>query len=193
VSAADPVRFDLRNGCHLRPLEESDAEELARLVEANRDYLAEWVSWARHDGGVEMQLEYIRGTRRQLAAEDGFQAAVVEGDAIVGVIGFHRVDRANQATSIGYWIAEASQGRGTVTEAVRVLTTHAFDVWKLNRVEIRAAIGNTRSAAIPLRLGFALEGVLRQSERHGDEFKDVAVYSMLAEDWPASPGGVRLS
>ena len=99
------------------------------------------------------------------------------------MIGFHKVDWVNRATSIGYWLAAASQGRGIVTEAVRALTGYAFDVWELNRVEIRAAVGNGRSAAIPLRLGFVEEGVARQSERHGDSFKDLAVYSMLAADW----------
>jgi ribosomal-protein-serine acetyltransferase len=66
---------------------------------------------------------------------------------------------------------------------VRALTAHAFEVWDLNRVEIRAATGNARSAAIPLRLGFVEEGVARQSERHGDSYKDLVVYSMLAADW----------
>jgi ribosomal-protein-serine acetyltransferase len=101
------------------------------------------------------------------------------------VIGFHRVDWVNRATSIGYWISAAAQGRGIVTDAVRAITTHAFEVWDLNRVEIRAAVGNARSAAIPLRLGFVEEGVARQSERHADGFKDLAVYSMLAENWRA--------
>jgi hypothetical protein len=36
-----------------------------------------------------------------------------------------------------------------MTEAVKALTRHAFDVWKLNRVEIHVAVGNRRSAAIP--------------------------------------------
>jgi ribosomal-protein-serine acetyltransferase len=70
-----------------------------------------------------------------------------------------------------------------MTEAVRALTTLAFEAWHLNRVEIRVAPGNTRSAAVPERLGFVKEGVLRQAERHGDEFKDSVVYSMLAGEW----------
>jgi ribosomal-protein-serine acetyltransferase len=185
LSPPENLRFDLPCGAFLRPLEESDAVELARLVAANRAYLAEWLPWAAGESVVETHLEFIRRTRRQLADDDGFQTAIVEGGAVVGVIGFHRVDWVNRATSLGYWIAEASQGRGTVTEGVRALTAHAFDAWKLNRVEIRAAIGNTRSAAIPVRLGFVHEGILRQSERHGEAFKDLAVYAMLAADWRA--------
>jgi ribosomal-protein-serine acetyltransferase len=179
----DTLRFDLPNGCRLRPLEESDAAALARLVAANRDYLARWLPWAAGGGQVETHLEFIRATRRQLEEDNGFQTAILDDDELVGVVGFHRVDWANRATSIGYWIAESSQGRGTVTEAVRALTTHAFEVMKLNRVEIRAATGNRRSAAIALRLGFVPEGVLRQVERHGERYEDLGVYSMLAADW----------
>jgi ribosomal-protein-serine acetyltransferase len=154
-------------------------------VQANRAYLAEWLPWAAGESSVEMRHEFIRTSQQQLADDNGFQAAILDGGEILGVIGFHRVDWANKATSIGYWIAAESQGRGIVTEAVRALTTYAFDVWGLNRVEIRAATSNARSGAIPLRLGFVEEGVARQSERHGDSFKDLAVYSMLAADWRA--------
>ena len=179
------IRFDLPNGTHLRLLEEADAKPLHRLVSANRAYLAEWLPWAAGETRVETHLEFIRAALRQLEGDNGFQTAIVDGGELAGVIGFHRIDWANRATSIGYWIAAANQGRGTVTEGVRAVTTYAFDVWDLNRVEIRAAVGNVRSAAIPLRLGFVDEGVARQSERHGDEFKDLAVYSMLARDWPS--------
>jgi len=178
------LAFELPNGCRLRPLEETDADELSRLAAANRAYLAEWMPWASGGIGPEQQREFLRRAERQLAEDDGFQAAILDDGAIVGTIGFHRIDRANRATSLGYWLAESSQGRGTMTEAVRALTTHAFAVWELKRVEIRAAVGNARSRAIPQRLGFVEEGVLRQSERFTDHYKDVVVYSMLAEDWP---------
>jgi ribosomal-protein-serine acetyltransferase len=177
------IRFDLPNGCHLRLYEESDVDELARLVTANREHLAAWMPWAAEARGPEQQREFIQHTLQQVGEDNGFQTAIVDGRAIVGGIGFHRIDRVNRATSLGYWIAAASQGRGTVTEAVRALTTHAFHVWDLNRVEIRAAVGNTRSAAIPLRLGYVQEGVLRQAERYAGGYRDLLVFSMLAGDW----------
>ena len=172
-------RCELPSGCYLRLFEESDAEELQRVVTANRAYLGQWLPWANVRGGAEAMLDWIRRTRQQIADDNGFQAAIVDDGAIVG-------DWNHRSTSIGYWLAEDRQGRGTMTEAVHALTAHAFDVWRLNRVEIRVAVGNVRSAAVPRRLGFTEEGVLRQAERHGRSFKDNAVYSMLASEWKAA-------
>jgi ribosomal-protein-serine acetyltransferase len=174
------VRLDDRT-C-LRLFEESDAGELYDVVLANREYLSRWMPWAPKQT-PENALEFIRISRRQLAENNGFQAAIVDDGAIIGTIGFHRLDWENLSTSIGYWIAEPAQGRGIVTRAVAHLVDHAFGVWKLNRVEIHAAPDNERSQAIPRRLGFSEEGVLRQAERVGDRFVDHVVYAMLAADW----------
>ncbi len=184
--------YQLPGGCHLRLLEESDAEDLVRVIDGNREHLAEWLPWVEAtSNSVDERREFIRRTRQQLADNDGFQAAILEGDEIVGVIGYHGIDWRNQSTSIGYWLAADRQGKGTMTEAVRALTAHAFQAWSLNRVEIRVATGNLRSAAIPKRLGFAEEGVLRQAERHGNTFKDVVVYSMREQDWKTPRGNAE--
>jgi ribosomal-protein-serine acetyltransferase len=177
------LRYELPGGCYLRLFEESDAEELDGVIAANRAYLAQWLPWAQETSGAEARLDFIRSTRRQIADNNGFQAAIVEDGSIIGAVGFGGVDWNHRSTSIGYWLAEDRQGRGTMTAAVRALTTYAFAFWRLDRVEIRVAVGNLRSAAIPQRLGFVEEGVLRQAERHGDSFKDIVVYSMLAGDW----------
>jgi ribosomal-protein-serine acetyltransferase len=175
---------ELPGGASLRLLEESDARELYALVDRNRKHLEPWLPWVPATTGPPAILDFIRVTRRQLADNDGIQLAIVDArGAIAGVVGFHRVDWANRATSIGYWLAADRQGRGLMTAAVRALVDHAFDVWGLHRVEIAAAVGNTRSRAVPERLGFRAEGVRRDAERHGDRYLDLVVYAMLAPDW----------
>ena len=128
-------------------------------------------------------VEFIRMVRRQDAANDGFQAAVLVEDEIVGMVGFHSVNWPHGSTSIGYWLDESHQGRGLMTRAVRTLVDHAFGVWDLHRVEIQAAVDNRRSRAIPERLGFREEGVRREAERIGERYNDLAVYAMLAPEW----------
>jgi ribosomal-protein-serine acetyltransferase len=161
-------------------LEEADAEELYDLVEQNRAHLAEWMPWA---GGqtLEGTLEFIRKTRRQLEKNEGFQMVVMEG-RIAGVVGFVEFNKEARSAGLGYWLAEAHQGRGLMTAAVSALVDHAFGEWDLNRLEIQAGTGNQKSRAIPERLGFHQEGVLREYERVGDRYIDIVVYSLLARE-----------
>jgi ribosomal-protein-serine acetyltransferase len=177
------LRHELPQGGHLRLLEEADAEELYALTDRNRAHLEPWLPWVPLTRSPSDTLEFIRATRRQQAADDGAQLGIVDRDgAIAGIAGFHRIDWANRATSIGYWLAADRQGRGLMTEAVRALVDDAFGSRGLHRIEIAAAVDNARSRAVPERLGFRAEGVRRGAERHGERYLDLAIYGLLATD-----------
>lgn len=57
----------------------------------------------------------------------------------------------------------------------------AFREYGLNRMEIRAAVDNRKSRAIPDRLGFTQEGTCRQAEWIVDHYVDHVVYGLLKE------------
>jgi ribosomal-protein-serine acetyltransferase len=173
----------LSDGRALRVLEESDVDELYELIEANRSHLAKWLPWAAEQTRAGT-LRFIRATRAQAEASDGFHAVVLDRGRVIGVVGFHGVDWQHRSTSLGYWLAAAAQGRGTMSEAVRAMVDHALGAWRLNRVEIRASVENARSRALIERLGFCYEGAARQAFRLADGYHDDAVYSMLAAEWP---------
>jgi ribosomal-protein-serine acetyltransferase len=146
--------------------------------------LAEWMPWAAGQDldGTREFLE--QGTRNR---EEGteFQFAIAGPDGrICGMTGLHEVRKADERGEIGYWLAAEHQGRGLMTAAVRALVGHGFGEVGLHRIAILAAVGNARSRAIPERLGFAYEGTLREAERVGDRYLDLALYGMLAVDWP---------
>ena len=84
---------------------------------------------------------------------------------------------------IGYWLDKDLQGRGIITRAARALTTYAITELGLNKVEIHAAAGNTASRAVPERLGFTQEGIIRQSEWLNGQAHDLVVYGMVAGEW----------
>jgi ribosomal-protein-serine acetyltransferase len=88
----------------------------------------------------------------------------------------------NKKTELGYWLAENMQGKGIITGSITVLIRFAFKKLKLNRVQIKVAVGNFKSLAIPKKLGFSFEGIERAGEKHQQLYHDLEVYSLLAND-----------
>jgi ribosomal-protein-serine acetyltransferase len=183
-------RLRVTDDFSLRLLDETDVQELHELIEANRGYLAQWLPWARSQT-FDDTLDFIRRTRSQVSDNDGFQAAIVLAESIVGMVGYHAIDWPNRSTRIGYWLDERHQGRGIMTAAVRVLVDQALSTWRLNRVEIRAAADNRRSRAIPERLGFRQGETVRRAELVDGRYLDSVVYSMVAAEWrpPSASAG----
>lgn len=188
---ADVIPIELSPDLVLEVLEPRHAEELFDVTSANRMHLREWLVWVDGARSVEDTRAFISATREQASKNDGFQAAIRYRGRLVGVIGYLGIDSRRSSTELGYWLAEDAQGQGLVTAACQALTEHAFDVLGLHRVEIRCAVTNIRSRAIPERLGFNLDGVLRGATRLHDKFEDLAIYSMLSEEWTsgAEPHG----
>jgi ribosomal-protein-serine acetyltransferase len=178
-----PLPIALPGGEQLRLLEPSDARELHALIQANHAHLDRWMAWSPSQSLAQTR-QFIEQTRQQLADGNGFQAAIVRDGQIVGMAGFHGVDWSNHSTSIGYWLAQSAQGKGTMTAAVRALVDVAFRELQLNRVEIRLDVENERSMALAERLGFQREGTLRQAMLLAGAYRDDAVYSLLAREWP---------
>ena len=176
-----PIRVS--SDCTLTPLASEDAHELFGVTEANRDYLRGWLPWLDSIKRVEDTAAFIRAARAQSAHNNGTQLAIKESGRIVGVVGHHQIDWRNRLTSLGYWVAQEHQGHGVVTTACRAVVTHAFTHAGLNRVEIRCAVGNHKSRAIPQRLDFVQEGLIRDAEWLYDHFVDHIVYAMLAREW----------
>jgi ribosomal-protein-serine acetyltransferase len=167
-------------------VEERHAEPLFAVIERHREHLRTWLAWPDRTHSVEDLLAWIRGALARFAANKGFAAGLWSNRTLCGVAAYQPIDWENWSVALGYYLAADCQGRGLMTRAVRALVTHAFTELGLNRVEIRCAVGNGKSRAIPLRLGFSEEGVVREAQWLNGRFVDHVIYGMLARDWPAA-------
>ncbi|NBC95196.1 MAG: GNAT family N-acetyltransferase [Deinococcus-Thermus bacterium] len=177
--------LDLGGGLALRLHEARHAGELYELIDRNREHLAPWFPWVETTRGPEDSRAFIEGGLRRFASGNGFEAGVIEHGRLVGGVGLHYVARPEDATEVGYWLAGDAQGRGLMSRAIAGLLHHLFDELDLNRVEIRCDPANARSRAVPERLGFEREGVLRAAGVHGDRRFDHVVYGLLRDAWRA--------
>lgn len=156
---------------------------LYHLVEENREHLREWLPWIDTMTTPYHYESLIPIWLRQFAENNGFNAGILYLGRLVGSIGLQQIDWHNKHTSIGYFLSKNAEGRGIMTRTVRSVLNFSFNELSLNRVEIRCGENNKKSRAIPERLGFTIEGKIRDGENLYGNYHDIILYSMLARDW----------
>lgn len=167
----------------LKLIELRDGENIFELTNQSRKYLRKWLPWLDITTKLEDTKEFINMSLRGFAENKSMNTVILYKGKIVGVAGFNEINWSNNTAYIGYWLGEEFQGKGMITKVAKALTDYAFTELHLNKVEIRAAVGNMKSRGIPERLGFVNEGCIRQAEWLYDHYVDHVVYGMLAEEW----------
>ena len=177
------LTYSFAEGAELRLLEHHHADELFALIDHNRSYLRQWLPEWDVQKSLDDCKRVIKLSLEQLAANGGFTLGIWWQGRLAGIIGAANLDWENRSAMVGYLLGESYQGKGLVTGSCRALVDYLFSELKLQRIEIRCAANNPRSCAVPKRLGFSKEGVLRQAQAFDDRFLDIEVYGLLAEDW----------
>jgi [ribosomal protein S5]-alanine N-acetyltransferase len=166
----------------LRPFTEADADALYAL-HSDAYVLRYWDSspWTEP-----ARAGRFIATCRELADEGtGARVAIdrLSDGVFLGWCGLSRYNADYRSASLGYCLNEAAWGQGYATEAARALLQWAFDTLDLNRVQAEADTRNAASAAVLKKLGFLLEGTLREDCVVNGEVSDSWVYGLLRREW----------
>jgi ribosomal-protein-serine acetyltransferase len=136
----------------------ADASALSAAVEANLDHLRPWMPWISAEPLSpqdrialisQWEAEWERGG-------DVVIGAFLDG-AVVGSSGLHQ-RRGLGVLEIGYWVHRDHVRKGLATEIASALTTAAFTVPHVDRVEIHHDKANIASGGVPRALGFTFAG-----------------------------------
>ncbi len=174
------MRINISPHISIRLLTPKDDVALYKLVDANRQYLMEWLPWLDHVKSIRDSQIFIDTSIYRYNAQENANFAVVYKQNLIGIAGFNVLDYSNRLAAIGYWLDRQHQGLGIMTKVVNTLVDYGFTDQKLNKIEIRCAEQNKKSRAIAERLGFTFEAKIRQCEWLYDHFVDHLVYSKLA-------------
>lgn len=109
--------------------------------------------------------------------------ADAQTDRCLGLANYHDGHIRSRRASIGYMINPASQRQGIATEAVTAMLDFCFAELGLHRLEAFIHPDNQPSVRLIERLGFRREGLLRDHLRVGEEWRDDALYALLAAEW----------
>jgi len=134
-----------------------------------RDQAASMISAAIEKAGDEPRSEYY------------LAISTHDSDRLVGFI---RLALSGvQAAKLGYAVSAENWGRGYATDAVEVMLNFAFENLKLHRVTAAVGPENDASLAVVRKLGFVLEGRLRDHVFTNGSWRDSLLYSILVSEW----------
>lgn len=167
----------------LRLVDMDHSEEMFKSIDSSREHLRKYLPWVDITKSSDDTKAFIESSKKQYAVNNGFNAGIWYKGEFAGVIGYHDINHSKKEVSIGYWLDEKYIGKGIMTKACREFIDYAFNTLELNRVEIRCAEDNLKSRAIPERLGFTKEGVIRDGELLNHGYVDCVVYGILRREW----------
>ena len=163
------------------------ASDAAGLFELGSDpEMARYLSWAPYTELAQAE-SFIARTEsdRETGKELGF--VVARDEEILGFTVFTDPRPRDCSVTIGTWLGTQHWGTGVNSELKGLMAALAFKAMGVERLSVYAAASNDRSRAALAKVGFTEEGVLRRFNRHGDEWFDCAIGSILRDEYLAGP------
>lgn len=185
VMAITPEMHRLKNDVVvLDPLEPGDAADLFAALDDERVWAGGW------GGGPAARPDAADGMRtvvdKLISGGSAWAVRDAQSGDLVGTASLIDVDLTNERCMFGAAAYAPSVWGTPVNAATNLgLLGHAFEDCGFGRVELQTDVLNTPMSRAIEKLGASFEGVLRRHKRRADgTFRDSAVFSILADDWP---------
>lgn len=168
----------------LKKHEEELASTMFSYVEKDRARLGRFMPWVPLTLNIEDELDYIKHTHK--CWDDGtlFDYGIFRksDNFYMGNIGLHSIHWDFKRCEIGYWILRDFEGQGYMSEALRTLEAHAFQLG-FHRIEVRCSSINQRSANVPIACGYLFDGVLKENSIEHEKYRDTFIFSKLSHQY----------
>ncbi|MGM9988981.1 MAG: GNAT family N-acetyltransferase [Bacillaceae bacterium] len=177
-----PTQFETER-LIIRMPQPGDGKVVYDGIVASFNELKPWMPFAQEIPVLEQTEMNIRQAHANFLKREDLRLLVFlkETGEFVASSGLHRIDWDVRRFEIGYWIHSDYRKKGYMTEAVAGIVKFALDELQARRIEIRCDVENANSRAIPERLGFELDGILKQDSMSADgtRLTDTCIYSII--------------
>lgn len=170
----------------VRPYRPDDARAVFDAIDESREVLRPWMDWVdRHQTVADTRDFCVRcatGWHARTTLDVGLFDAQTGG--FLGATGLPRFNWDARTFEVGYWLRRTAWGHGYAGEAVQLLARLVFEDLAGVRLELRCDARNDRSRHLAERLGFHLEGRLRNESRDPrGHLRDTLVFALIPEDY----------
>ncbi|GIF66593.1 ribosomal protein S5 alanine N-acetyltransferase [Asanoa ishikariensis] len=166
----------------IRPVDPADADVFTTLAIANREFLAPF----EPDRAESFYTPAGQLSRIESAlADPHVHRCAIEADGeVVGMISLSVIEYGPaQSANLGYWVAEAANGRGIASKATALMVELAFGAFGLHRVQAGTRLDNVASQKVLARNGFERIGVARSYLRVAGDWHDHVLFQRINDEW----------
>lgn len=169
----------------IRPWRKTDVEDLAAALN-NEHILNNLRDGLPYPYTKADAMDYIIAMQNSDPNETFPFAITLDDKAIGSICVFRQENIHRQTAELGYYIAEPYWGRGYVTQAVRLACSYVFAHSDILRIYAEPFAHNLGSCRVLEKVGFQLEGTLRQNAVKNGQVTDMKLYSLLRNEWRAT-------
>lgn len=159
---------------------------MVESIETSLPDLRKWLPWAVGGYTRSDAIRYVRESVTAWNEHRAYDFAIRQPsnpDRHLGNVSIWWTSRQGAVGEIGYWLRSDEASNGFMTEAVAGMLQVGFEELTMHRIVLRIAVGNRASERVAEKLGFVLEGTLRDEVRVGDEWLDHTIWSMLSDEY----------
>lgn len=164
------------------PFQRGDGQIVNKAIKDSYNELKPWMPFAQSIPAVEETEENLRNAHIKFLKRDSFRFLIFhkETNEFIGTASLQGINWEIPKGEIGYWINTKFSGNGYITEAVRDVSNLGLKELNFNRIEIRVESTNIKSRRIPEKLGFTLEGILKNDDLSADGkiLTDTCIYAL---------------
>ena len=159
-----------------------DGKDVFESIQRSKADFKPWMAFANKEQSLEEVEASVRESYAKYILREDIRLHIYlkETNEFIGSTGLHSIDWKVRVFEIGYWCDSAHTRKGYITESTKALVKLAIETLQANRIEIRVDSTNMKSRAIPEKLGFALDGILKNESLSADtqELRDICLYSL---------------
>lgn len=173
----------------LRRVRPSDAEAIFERV--NDSEVVRWTTRIPHPYPEDGAREFIKKSLEQWEQGSAYVYAITlcGSDELAGVISLGNVFLKHGCAELGFWLGKSYWGRGLMTDAARLILQVAFDDLGLYRVYASAFEANIASRKVLEKVGFQLEGVMREAVVRYDKRQNYMNFGILLPEYRSALAG----
>lgn len=173
-------------GLILKDLSLDQTERFFEHIEENRDVYSDTIPFVSHTHSAsEMHENIARNLQRQAEGIAEFYT-LWDGERMAGYFLVREKEKEARWAEIGYMIGKEWQGKGISKQICGLLIAELFSEQGMQKIVICCNDDNQASMGLARKLGFQLEGNLRNHYVVNGKLRNMLYFGLLKEEWKSN-------